>query len=674
MRFAISLGFCTAVLVAATCQPAQAGITKIKITHIESPTFDGRSFGNVGPYEKLVGRVTGELDPTDPRNSVIVDIALAPRNAAGKVEYETDIMILRPVDRSKGNHKVWYEITNRGLILALPQFNDAASGGNNPTKADDAGNGFLMRQGYSILITGWDPTAVPGNNRLTTKVPIAINRDGSPIVGPAMEEFVIDDNKTTRGALTYPAATLDKSKATLTMRVRHEDRPTTVSPDQWDYADAGGTAIRLAGDQTPFRAGMLYEFVYQAKNPLVAGIGFAAIRDVASFVRNAAKDDDGNANPLAGEASAIYTACVSQPCRTLHDFLALGFNADESGRKAVDGIVNWIGGATGVYLNFRFAQPFRTHRQHIGRHFPEFQGPFTNQVTLDPVTGKTDGRLRRCLETETCPKVFEINSSNEYWAKNMALLHVAASGKEDIGEPTNVRSYLVSSLPHGGGTPVSGVGYCQLERNPLVGNAALRALLVAMDEWVTTNREPPGSRLPRLADGTLVTSAQANVGFPAIPNVKFNGRMHTGDLFDFGPDFDKGILTTLPPRLVGSPYPALVPKTDSDGNDLAGIRLPEVAVPTATYTGWGLRAVPAGGDDGCDHFGQRIDFARTKAERMAAGDPRPSIEERYPSRADYVAAVTRVANALKNDRFLLDEDVQNYIRKANDGTVANSAK
>ena len=674
MRFAISLGFCTAVLVAATCQPAQAGITKIKITHIESPTFDGRSFGNVGPYEKLVGRVTGELDPTDPRNSVIVDIALAPRNAAGKVEYETDIMILRPVDRSKGNHKVWYEITNRGLILALPQFNDAASGGNNPTKADDAGNGFLMRQGYSILITGWDPTAAPGNNRFTTKVPIAINRDGSPIVGPAMEEFVIDDNKTTRGALTYPAATIDKSKATLTMRVRHEDRPTTVSPDQWDYADAGGTAIRLAGDQTPFRAGMLYEFVYQAKNPLVAGIGFAAIRDVASFVRNAAKDDDGNANPLAGEASAIYTACVSQPCRTMHDFLALGFNADESGRKAVDGIVNWIGGATGVYLNFRFAQPFRTHRQHIGRHFPEFQGPFTNQVTLDPVTGKTDGRLRRCLETETCPKVFEINSSNEYWAKNMALLHVAVSGKEDIGEPTNVRSYLVSSLPHGGGTPVSGVGYCQLERNPLVGNAALRALLVAMDEWVTTNREPPGSRLPRLADGTLVTSAQANVGFPAIPNVKFNGRMHTGDLFDFGPDFDKGILTTLPPRLVGSPYPALVPKTDSDGNDLAGIRLPEVAVPTATYTGWGLRAVPAGGDDGCDHFGQRIDFARTKAERMAAGDPRPSIEERYPSRADYVAAVTRVANALKNDRFLLDEDVQNYIRKANDGTAANSAK
>jgi hypothetical protein len=216
-----------------------------------------------------------------------------------------------------------------------------------------------MNRGYSILISGWDTTAASGGNRFMMKAPIAVNLDGSPIVGPAMEEFVIDDNKTTGGHLTYPAATLDKSKATLTMRVRYEDQPTVIPVDKWDYGNEAGTAITLAGDQTPFQQGTLYEFVYHAKNPVVAGLGFAAIRDLASFVRNSQQDDNSDANPLNGQATAIYTACVSQPCRMMHDFLLLGFNADERGRKAIDGIVNWIGGATGIYMNHRFAQPFR---------------------------------------------------------------------------------------------------------------------------------------------------------------------------------------------------------------------------------------------------------------------------------------------------------------------------
>ena len=444
-------------------------------------------------------------------------------------------------------------------------------------------------------------------------------------------------------------------------------RRPSIPAEKWDYANEGGTAIKLA-DGSPFQQGGLYEFVYQAKDPVVSGLGFAALRDLASFMKVANKDDAGTANPLQGDATEIYSACVSQPCRTMHDFVLLGFNADESNRKVVDGVVNWIGGATGIFMNYRFAEPFRTHRQHISRRFPEFQGPFTNQVTTDTITGKTDGRLKRCLETSTCPKVFEVNSENEYWAKNMALLHVDTAGK-DIGEPDNVRSYLVASLPHNGGTPASGVGYCQLERNPLVANGVLRALLVDMDAWVTKGTEPPKSRLPRVADGTLVKSAQADVGFPIIPKVTYNGRMHNGDLFDYGPDFDKGIMTVLPPKLVGTPYPALVPKTDGDGNDAVGIRLPEVAVPTATYTGWGLRAVPAGANDSCDHFGQKIVFAKTKAERTASGDPRPSLEERYTSHDDYVAKVTQAAMALKNDRLLLDDDVQVSVRRAQDSDV-----
>ena len=294
-----------------------------------------------------------------------------------------------------------------------------------------------MRQGYSILISGWDTTAAPGGNRFTMKAPLAVNRDGSPIIGPAMEEFVADDTRTSEGRLTYAAASLDKSTATLTTRVRYEDPPVTVPPDKWEYANEAGTAIRLAGDHPPFQQGILYEFVYQAKNPVVSGTGFAAVRDIAAFLKREKRDDEGNDNPLSGEVSAIYTACVSQPCRTMNDFLLLGFNADESGKIAVDGIVNWIGGGTGIYMNYRFAQPFRTHRQHIGRHYPEFQAPFTHQVAFDTVTGKVGGRLDRCLASNTCPKVFEVNSENEYWSKNMALLHVDAAGK-DIGAPANV--------------------------------------------------------------------------------------------------------------------------------------------------------------------------------------------------------------------------------------------
>ena len=569
MKFTLSAGICAALL--ATFQMAQARITKITIARIESPTFEGRSFGKVGQYEKLVGRIAGEIDPADPHNAIITDIDFAPRNARGKIEYETDIMILRPVDRSAGNHKLWYELTNRGSILAFPQINDALSGGNDPSKAADAGNGFLMTAGFSILFSGWDTTAAPGGNRFVMKAPVAVNPDRSPIIGPALEEFSIDDNTTMVGSLTYPAATLDKSDATLTMRTRYEDQPIVVPRDGWDYVNETGTAIRLSGAQTPFQQGALYEFVYQAKNPVIAGVGFAAIRDIASFARTAQKDDDGNANPLNGEATAVYSACVSQPCRTMHDFVLLGFNEDENGRRAIDGVVNWIGGANGIYMNYRFAQPFRTHRQHINRWFPEFQSPFTNQVRLDSVTHKTDGRLARCSASATCPKIFEVNSANEYWAKNMAVATVDDAGRDLRDEPADVRSYFMASLPHQAGVGATGRGICQQTRNPLVANAVLRALLVAMDKWVSSGTEPPASRLPHVADGTLVPPLpQTEQGFPAIPGIKYNGRMHTGDLLDYGPQSERGILTILPPRLIGTPYPALVPGSIQTATILPG--------------------------------------------------------------------------------------------------------
>jgi hypothetical protein len=652
-------------------QMAHSRVVGVTITRLESPTFEGRSFGEVGQYEKLIGRIAGEIDPTDRHDSIITDIKHAQTNAGGKVAYEVDFMILRPIDPSRANHKLWYEITNRGSMLAFQQFNNASSASNDPAKAADAGDGFLMRQGYSLLFSGWDSTAAPGGGRFTIKVPVAVDSDGSPIVGPALEEFSIDNATTTSGALTYASATRDKLAARLTMRLRYGDQPVEVPANEWDYTNEAGTAIKLAGG-APFHEGALYEFTYQASNPVVSGVGLAAIRDLASFARNAEADDQGHTNPLSGQATAIYTACVSQPCRTMHDFVLLGFNEDESGRKVIDGIVNWIGGADGIYLNYRFAQPFRTHRQHINRWFPEFQAPFTNEVRADPASGDTVGRLARCSATSTCPKIFEVNSANEYWAKDMAVAAVDAAGGDLRDESADVRSYFIASLPHQGGVGATGRGICQQNRNPLVANAVLRALLVAMDEWVTSGIAPPASRLPRIADGTLVPPLpQAGQGFPKIPGVIYNGRMHTGDLFDYGPHAHEGILTVLPPRLVGTPYPALVPKTDSDGNDIAGVRLPEVAVPVATYTGWNLRASPVDANEGCDHFGQKIDFARTKAERIATGDPRASLEERYPNHASYVASIAAAATRLQQARLLLYEDVEAYIKRAQDSQVGD---
>jgi hypothetical protein len=388
-----------------------------------------------------------------------------------------------------------------------------------------------------------------------------------------------------------------------------------------------------------------------------------------AFLRGAEKDDQGNPNPLAGDVQFVYSFAFSQPARLMHDFVHLGFNEDEQSRRVFDGVFNWIGGASGGFFNYRFAQPDRTHRQHIGRWFPERPFPFANQTLFDPITGNTDGFLRRCAASDTCPKIFEVNSANEYWVKAGSLLHTDTLGY-DLPDPPNVRFYMFSSLPHSAGVGPTGFGICQQARNPLVANAGLRALLVDLDEWVSESKEPPASRVPRRSDGTLVPSLpQTAQGFPSLPGVTYTGLMTTGDLFDFGPLSGQGILTTLPPLIVEAAYPAFVPKTDADGIDVAGIRLPDVAVPLATYTGWGVRAPAFAANDLCDQWGQKIDFRQTPEQRRAAGDPRLSIEERYPTHGTYVAAVAHAANTLRHQRLLLDEDVQRVIEMAAQSTV-----
>lgn len=636
-----------------------AGVQEIRVD-TTNVAFGGRSFGPVGQYQQVRGTIVGAVDPADARNAPIVDLANAPRTEAGLVEYEVDFVLLRPADPTRGNHRVVYEPTNRGSIVSL-FFLNSASPTNDPSGYLSAGNGFLMRQGYSILSIAWDPTAPTDRKSLTATYPVAKNPGGSSIVGPALEEITYDNARTRTHPLTYPPATLDKSQATLTVRLRYDDPPVAVPRSGWEYYQ-GGKGVRLAGGK-PFEQSKLYEFTYPAKDPLVVGLAFAAIRDVADFIRNAPTDQVGTPNPLAGQAQQILTFCYSQPCRAMHDFLRLGFNQAAAGGRAVDGIEGLVAGASGAFINYRFAQPGRTMRQHIGRWYPERQFPFANQVITDPVTGQTGGVLRQCTLSNTCPKMLEINTETEYWNKAASLLTTDTLGNDlDLAATPNVRYYLLSSLSHAAEV---GTGSCQQLQNPLLPDPAVRALLIALDQWVSTGSEPPANRVPRRGDGTLVPALpQASVGFPAIPGVAYNGRTTTGDLFDFGSQFDQGILTTLPPTITPSAYPVFVPKTDADGNDLAGIRLPEIAVPVATYSGWNIRSTDYAADDLCNASGQKIPFPTTTAARGASGDPRPSVQERYRSHAGYVARVTVAATNLANDRLLLREDVVRYIAQA----------
>jgi Alpha/beta hydrolase domain len=647
---------------------AQARVTQVVIVKTESPTFGGKSFGAVGQYERISGQIVGEVDPKDPLNAIIVDIGLAPRNSNGTVTYSTDFQILRPVDRGKGNKRLIYEITNRGRTNVLETLNDSKTG-NDADSSGDAGNGFLMRQGYAVLESGWDFSAPRNGKLFTATVPVARNPDGSTVTGRNTEEFVIDKAATpAQQRLNYPAASADKSKASLTVRKNYADTPVPVPSAEWDYVDAKLNAVKLIsgnfGGPGSFGPTALYEFTYEARDPVVAGLGFAAIRDIATFLRNAETDDKGAPNPLVGDVQYIYSFCSSQPCRTMHDFVQLGFNqperAADAAPKVFDGVLNWKAGGSGLFMNYRFSQPVRTHRHHIARWTPEYQFPFADVKVTDTVTGKTDWRLRRCEESGTCPRTFEANSSNEYWAKASSMMQTDSKGLDlDLAGAVNVRYYLLASLPHGAG---NGPGICAQPRNPLRPNAALRALLVDLDAWVTAGTTPPANQMPRVADGTLAPPLpQERYGFPRIPGVVYNGTHHTGDLWDFGPDFDKGFISGLPPKLIGMPYPVFVPKADADGNDIAGIRMPEVAVPVATYTGWALRA---DGLDGCDASGQKLDFAKTKAARLASGDPRPSVQERYVDHATYVGLVRRAAEALREQRFMLEEDVAATIAAA----------
>jgi hypothetical protein len=682
------VGVTAAAVLLAWAPSTEARITSIVIDCTRSqsptfcagqlPTFGGTSFGAVGQYEKLRGTAFGELDQLDPRNAVITDIELVPaanRNpatATGKVKYSMDIFILKPINLGSGNHRVLLDFNNRGE-MRVGRLNDTALT-NDPTTAAHAGTGFIMNLGYSIVGNGWDFGATDtAAGDLMISVPVAKNPDGSTITGPSYEYIVFDNATSATFGLAFPAATLDKSQATLTVRARLDDTPMTVDASGWEYTSPDGTAIRLLPLGTRFEQSAIYEFTYTAKNPVVAAIGLAATRDFVSFLRHAVSDDFGNPNPLAGDVQHTFSYSISQPSRTLNDFQTLGFNEDEDGRRVIDGILSHTGGGSGDQINYRFGQTGRTERNRQNHLYPEGVFPFAHQVMTDHLSGKTGGRSERCTASDTCPKRFEVNTANEYWVKAGSLLHTDTKGK-DLKDPENVRFYLMSGQSHGVGN-VTSRSTCQQFLNPTRPEPAHRALLIALDEWVSHGTKPPKSEVPRHGDNTAFAMPQPGsqtgvvpqeeLGWPTIPGVTYNGLITTRYFLDFGPMLDQGIISNYPPSVAGRPaYPIFVSKVDHDGNEIAGIRLPPVEAPIATTTGWALRRAGFSENEGCEANGQHILFKTTKAEREAAGDPRKSLEERYKDHDGYVKEVTKAAEKLEKQRFLLPADVQRYIDEA----------
>jgi hypothetical protein len=633
-------------------------ITKLSVAAVES-FADGHEFGEAGPYVRIHGVAQGELNPASPENAVIVDLDKAEQNARGMIEYETDFFILRPAAPSRSSGILVYDVTNRGRKIILGRLDEAGANAdtNNPRTARDAGLGFTLGRGYALVWSGWDAGAPRGNNGMTARLPAAL-QDGRPMIRRIRDEFHIGTRAPGNGEvvrLNYAAVSTDPHRGRLTVRDRESDERIEIPAEAWEFADE--RTIRLLPAGTRFASYKIYEIWYEAIGSKVAGIGFAAVRDLVLFLRYEPADRDGTPNPLitagsGAEATGIRHALgfgVSQSGRFLRHFLELGMNDDGSGRRVFDGVLTHVAGAGKVFANHSFAMPGRTATQHEDRLYPENWFPFGNAVATDPFSGRSGSLLQG---RPTDPLMIEVNTSTEYWQKGASLVHTDPTGREDVELPPSCRVYMIAGTQHGGGPGTDpSPGPCVNPRNPHSASPALRALLVALEEWVTQGIAPPPSRVPSIAAGTAVT-AEA-VRMPAVPG------------FVVAPGANR-IATPVdwvdPPVGIDNVYRTRVSAVDADGNEIAGIRLPPIAVPLGTHTGWNVyRAQPC---ELCDRDGSLIPFGRTRREREAIGDPRPSLEERYGSRDAYVAKVKAAAEALVADRLLLPSDAALYIKAA----------
>ncbi|MBI5817637.1 MAG: hypothetical protein HZA88_01525 [Verrucomicrobia bacterium] len=651
----------------------QAEVLRVEVRE-RQPFAGGHEFGQVGAYEKIVGRLHCEVDPEDASQARIADIKLAPRNARGRVEFWTDFFLLKPADARRGNGRLLYDVNNRGNKLALWTFNEAR--GNNPTTLADAGNGFLMRNGWSVLWCGWNGEVAPGENRLVAGLPVA-QENGKPITGKVHVEICRDQPVESSPfywtpwaiAIPYPPVSLDTKQARLTMRPDRSKPAVEIAADQWAFARAeNGKPVADAGQlwvRGGIRPGWLYELVYTARDPRVSGLGLAAVRDCTSFFRYETADRQGNANPLAGAIQYAYVFGISQSGRFVNQFIYEDFNTDERRRVVFDGAFSHVGGAGRGLFNCRFGMATLCAGQHENVLVPSESFPFNTLPQTDPVTRRTGDILASVRTRGQVPKIFYTQSSTEYWTRGASLLHTDVNGRQDVSLDPHARLYLAAGAQHLGGGSTNRGSY-QNPCNPLNDRPyMLRALLVALDEWTSRGLPPPESRYPRIKDGTLISVDEFRALFPKVPGVQLPTTCYTPLRLDFGPRWEKeGIADIVPPK-IGRPYRMLVPAVDHDGNELAGVRLPDVAVPLATYTGWNLRASSCGAEGMlAPYCGSYLPFALTYEERLKANDPRPAVRERYPSRMVYLFHVKEAIRRLRGERLLLEEDAETLLKLA----------
>ena len=612
---------------------ARAAVTRVEITE-RGPlsAYPG--------YERAVGKIHFAVDPKLAANRVIVDIGLAPRNAEGLVEFTSDLYMLRPADPAKGNGTILFEVSNRGGRGMLSMFD--LGGKPDPQTAEDLGDPLLFEQGFTLVWVGWE-WDVP-------KHPGVLGLDAPRVPGVSgMVRAEIVRNEPTNHAtladrLQIPYPMVDPDAAQMTWWDEIFGPRTPVPRNQWKVLADGNTVEFEPG----FVPGRMYEVIYKANDPVVCGLGSAAIRDYISYLKK------------TGAAKRAIGFGTSQSGRFLRTFLYDGFNADEQGDRVFDGVWAHVAGAGRGSFNIRFGQPSRDGHPRMNRFYPSDIFPFTNLPQADG--GVTDGILARAIAEHVVPKIFYTNGSYEYWGRGAGLIHVSIDGRRDFAPGPETRIYFLAGTQHG---PNANAVRHDTENpaNPQDYRFAMRGLLLAMNAWITDGAAPPDSRLPLIAKNQLV--APAALAFPKIPGVHLPKEPYTVYRLDFGPNFrTRGIIDFEPPK-VGKPFPLLVPQVDADGNEISGIRLPEQIVPLATYTGWNLRDARIGAADvAYDMVGSFLPFPRTAADREKTGDPRRSIEERYKSRTEYLEKVTAAADALVRARLLLAADVSKITQRA----------